>query len=100
MRGDGGLVFTQLRLYKRFTPAEGVPSIEHRGTKGEIRMRVVVDHDRCEGNGFCVNIAPKVFQLDDDEYAMVLTDPVPVEQEPLVEQAIEACPRAALSRGD
>jgi hypothetical protein len=35
----------------------------------EIRMRVVVDHDRCEGNAFCVNIAPKVFQLDDDEYA-------------------------------
>jgi ferredoxin len=32
-------------------------------------MRVVVDHDRCEGNAFCVNIAPKVFQLDDDEYA-------------------------------
>jgi ferredoxin len=66
----------------------------------EIRMRVVVDHDRCEGNAFCVNIAPKVFQLDDDEHAMVLTDPVPVEQETLVEQAIEACPRAALSRRD
>jgi ferredoxin len=66
----------------------------------EIRMRVVVDHDRCEGNAFCVNIAPKVFQLDDDEHAMVLTDPVPVEQEALVEQAIEACPRAALSRRD
>jgi ferredoxin len=63
-------------------------------------MRVVVDHDRCEGNAFCVNIAPKVFQLDDDEHAMVLTDPVPVEQEALVEQAIEACPRAALSRRD
>jgi ferredoxin len=66
----------------------------------EIRMRVVVDHDRCEGNAFCANIAPKVFQLDDDEHAMVLTDPVPVEQEALVEQAIEACPRAALSRRD
>ncbi|OBH95725.1 ferredoxin [Mycobacterium sp. E2733] len=61
-------------------------------------MRVVVDRDRCEGNAFCVNIAPKVFQLDDDEYAVVITDPVPVEQETLVEQAIEACPRAALSR--
>lgn len=63
-------------------------------------MRVVVDRDRCEGNAFCVNIAPQVFQLDDDEYAMVMTNPVPVEQESLVEQAIEACPRAALSRQD
>lgn len=63
-------------------------------------MRVVVDLDRCEGNAFCVNIAPEVFQLDDDEYAEVISDPVPVEQETLVEQAIAACPRAALSRKD
>lgn len=40
-------------------------------------MRVVVDRDRCEGNAFCVNIAPEVFELDDDEYAVVRTDPVP-----------------------
>ncbi|MDP7736472.1 ferredoxin [Mycobacterium paragordonae] len=63
-------------------------------------MRVVVNRDRCEGNAFCVNIAPQVFALDDDEYAVVMTDPVPVDQETLVKQAIEACPRAALSRED
>ncbi|OBK11717.1 ferredoxin [Mycobacterium asiaticum] len=63
-------------------------------------MRVVVDRDRCEGNAFCVNIAPDVFELDDDEYAVVKTDPVPAEQEALAEQAIGACPRAALSRED
>ncbi|OBK27126.1 ferredoxin [Mycobacterium asiaticum] len=61
-------------------------------------MRVVVDLDRCEGNAFCVNIAPKVFELDDEEYARVIADPVPAEQEALAQQAIEACPRAALSR--
>jgi ferredoxin len=63
-------------------------------------MRVVVNRDRCEGNAFCVNIAPQVFELDDDEYAVVITDPVSVEQETFVEQAIAACPRAALSRED
>lgn len=63
-------------------------------------MRVVVDRDRCEGNAVCVRIAPEVFKLDDDEYAMVTADPVPVEQETLVEQAIAECPRAALSRKD
>lgn len=63
-------------------------------------MRVVVDRDRCEGNAFCVKIAPAVFELDDDEYAVVTADPVPAEQEPLVEQAIADCPRAALSRAD
>ena len=63
-------------------------------------MRVVVDRDRCEGNAVCVRIAPEVFTLDDDEYAMATADPVPVEQETLAEQAIVECPRAALSRKD
>jgi ferredoxin len=61
-------------------------------------VRVVVDRDRCEGNAFCVKIAPDVFALDDDEYAVVTADPVPVGQETLAEQAIADCPRAALSR--
>lgn len=59
-------------------------------------MRVKVDRDRCEGNAFCVNIAPQVFELDDDEF----TDPVPAEQQALAEQAIAECPRAALTRED
>lgn len=63
-------------------------------------MRPVVNLDRCEGNAYCVNIAPDVFRLDDDDYAVVVADPVPVEQEALVERAIAECPRAALSRED
>ena len=62
--------------------------------------RAVVDRDRCEGNAVCVRIAPAVFTLDDDEYAMVTADPVPVEQDALAEQAIAECPRTALSRKD
>ncbi len=63
-------------------------------------MRVAVDRDRCEGNAFCVRTAPKVFELDDDEYAVVIADPVPADREPLAERAIAECPRAALSRED
>jgi ferredoxin len=63
-------------------------------------MQVVVDPDRCEGNAFCVRIAPGVFKLDEDEYATVIADPVPVEQETRAEQAIADCPRAALTRKD
>lgn len=66
----------------------------------ERSLRVRVDRDRCEGNAFCVKIAPEVFQLDDDEYAVVIADPVPVEQERLAEQAVADCPRAALSRSE
>jgi ferredoxin len=63
-------------------------------------MRVVVDRDRCEGNAICLGIAPDLFQLDEDEYAIVTADPIPADQEELALQAIADCPRAALSRKD
>ena len=63
-------------------------------------MRVEVDHDRCEGNAVCVGIAPDVFGLDDEDYAVVTADPVPADQVALTEQAIAECPRAALTRKD
>jgi ferredoxin len=63
-------------------------------------VRVIVDHDRCEGNAVCLGIAPDIFDLDDDDYAVVKLDPIPPDQEQLAEQAIAECPRAALLRGD
>ena len=47
-----------------------------------------------------VGIAPDIFDLDDEDYAVVKLDPVPADQEQVAEQAIAECPRAALSRGD
>jgi ferredoxin len=63
-------------------------------------VRVIVDRDRCEGNAVCLGIAPNIFDLDDEDYAVVKTDPVPADQEELAEQAIAECPRAALVRED
>jgi ferredoxin len=63
-------------------------------------VRVIVDHDRCEGNAVCLGIAPDIFDLDDEDYAVVKTDPVPADQEAAAEQAIHECPRAALARED
>lgn len=63
-------------------------------------MRVEVDPDRCEGNAVCMGIAPAVFELDDDDYAVVKLDPVPADMEDAVERAIAECPRAALTRRD
>ena len=63
-------------------------------------MRVEVDRDRCEGNAVCLGIAPDLFELDDEDYAVVTADPVPADQEALTEQAINECPRAALLRKD
>lgn len=63
-------------------------------------MRVEVDRDRCEGNAICVGISADIFELDDDDYAVVKLDPVPPELEAKAQQAIEECPRAALNRRD
>ena len=48
----------------------------------------------------CVGIAPDLFDLDDEDYAVVKADPVPADQEELAEQSIAECPRAALIRRD
>lgn len=66
----------------------------------EDAVRVIVDHDRCEGNAVCLGIAPDIFDLDEEDYAVVKTDPIPADQEALAEQAIAECPRAALTRED
>lgn len=63
-------------------------------------MRVVVDRDRCEGNAICMGIAPELFELDDEDYAMVTADPIPPDLEERAERAVAECPRAALSRED
>ena len=66
----------------------------------EDAVRVIVDRDRCEGNAVCLGIAPDIFDLDDEDYAVVKTDPISSDQEDLAEQAIAECPRAALLRED
>jgi ferredoxin len=63
-------------------------------------VRVIVDHDRCEGNAVCLGIAPDIFDLDDEDYAVVKTDPIPPGHEAAAEQAIAECPRAALLRSE
>jgi ferredoxin len=63
-------------------------------------MRVEVDRDRCEGNAVCLGIAPDLFELDDEDYAVVKADPVPADQEDVAVQSIAECPRAALTRRD
>jgi ferredoxin len=60
-------------------------------------MRVVVDHDLCEGHARCQQTAPDVFEVRDDDRSYVLADDVPEDQRANVEQAIRLCPRQAIS---
>lgn len=60
-------------------------------------MRVIVDHDRCEGNVRCVNAAPEVFELRDDDKAYVLIELPGEELRAKVERAVRLCPRQAIT---
>lgn len=60
-------------------------------------MKVIVDHDRCEGHGKCQMAAPEVFELRDDDLSHVLVDDVPPALVEKVERAIRLCPRQAIA---
>ncbi|KXB06332.1 ferredoxin [candidate division MSBL1 archaeon SCGC-AAA382A20] len=55
----------------------------------------VVDRDVCNGSAVCVEIAPGVFDLNDQGKAFV-EDPQGASEE-IVQQAIGACPVDAIS---
>jgi ferredoxin len=59
-------------------------------------MKVVVDPNLCEGNLRCVNAAPDVFEVDDNDQAHVLIERPPEERRAAVERAVRLCPRQAI----
>lgn len=61
-------------------------------------MRIIADHDRCEGHGLCVDQAPDVFDLDDEGDLVQHFDgtDLPSEQEAAGRRAVDSCPVAAL----
>jgi ferredoxin len=59
--------------------------------------KIKVDFDLCESNAMCEALAPDIFELDDDDFLQLNTDEVTDENRQRVEQAVAACPRAAIS---
>ncbi len=60
-------------------------------------MKVMVDRDLCEGNAMCMATAPELFELDDDDRSRVLLDQVPPALEVAAKQAVDLCPRMAIT---
>jgi ferredoxin len=59
--------------------------------------KVKVDYDLCESNAMCEALAPDVFRLDDNDDLWVDDPTVTDENRDRIEQAVAACPKAALS---
>ena len=63
-------------------------------------MRVVVNTDLCEANEVCTSLCSEVFRLGEDDRVTTLLDPIPENLRPAVEEAVNSCPRQALSLRD
>ena len=60
-------------------------------------MKVHINPDVCAGFGICLGIAPEVFELHDDGYAIVLASEVKPEDEDAMRRAVSQCPSQAIS---
>ena len=63
-------------------------------------MRVVVDYDLCESNAVCMNIAPTIFEVRDDDFLYVLDESPSEDMRPKLEEAVKRCPKQAISLED
>jgi sterol 14-demethylase len=60
-------------------------------------MRVVVDHDLCQGHAMCELEAPAVFQVGKSDTVNLLTERPAEEDHDAVRLAVKYCPTHALS---
>ncbi|SDH07497.1 ferredoxin [Sinosporangium album] len=63
-------------------------------------MKISVDYDLCESNALCMEIAPEVFEVRDDNFLYVLDESPAQAVWPQVEDALRACPKGAISIED
>lgn len=63
-------------------------------------MRITIDEDMCIGSGQCVLTAPGVFTQDDDGFSQVLPGHEDGAGDPLVREAVRACPVQAITIED
>ncbi|MCU1375772.1 MAG: ferredoxin [Actinomycetia bacterium] len=63
-------------------------------------MRVVVDFDLCESNALCMDAAPEVFEVRDDDFLYILDENPPESLRAKVEQAARVCPKQAIKIED
>ena len=59
-------------------------------------MKIIVDYDLCEANAVCMQQAPEIFEVDDEDNLNVLQEEVPESLREKLENAVRLCPRQAL----
>jgi ferredoxin len=63
-------------------------------------VHVIVNFDLCESNALCMEAAPTVFEVRDDDFLYVLDEHPGEELRAAVEQAVRLCPKRAITIED
>jgi ferredoxin len=63
-------------------------------------VKVVVNFDVCESNALCMEAAPEVFEVRDDDFLYVLDENPPEALRAKVEEAVRRCPKQAITLED
>lgn len=59
--------------------------------------RIVVDFDLCESNAICMQVAPEVFEVRDDDFLYILDESPGDDMRATVDEAVQRCPKQAIS---
>jgi len=65
-----------------------------------LSMKVSVNFDLCESNALCAALAPDVFEVRDNGFLYILDDNPPESRRTDVEEAVQCCPKMAISIED
>ena len=60
-------------------------------------MKISVNFELCESNALCCFAAPELFEVREDELLYVLDDNPPESQRANLRDAVNACPKRAIS---
>lgn len=60
-------------------------------------MKINVDFDLCESNAICVDIAPEIFYVNEQDELEILLEQPGKEFRSKVEESVRLCPRQAIS---
>lgn len=60
-------------------------------------MKVKIDTSLCEGHAKCMEAAPRIFEVRDDDLSHLLVDEIPDSERAQVQRAVRTCPRAAIT---
>ena len=59
-------------------------------------MHIVVDYDLCESNAICMQIAPDVFEVRDDDFLYLLDEAPGEDRRAAMDEAVQRCPKQAI----